>query len=211
MASILLITASPYGLTSRGTLIARDAIASLRAKHPLLTLVERDLSTISAVTVQSSYADAILGRHAYEVEAFAFSETLIREVEEAEFVIIATPMHNYTVPAALKLWIDMLLRYGRSFAPVDGVKTGLLADRPTLIVVSSGGQVTGAGSLQPDHLTSYMTDVLTTVGIRDIRFVYLEGLANQNLVETAILRGARIVALDTVFGDPLQQDVIVTG
>ena len=40
------------------------------------------------------------------------SEELIQELESSDFVVIATPMHNFTVPAALKMWIDHVVRSG---------------------------------------------------------------------------------------------------
>ena len=109
-------------------------------------------------------------------------------------------MHNYTVPACLKLWIDLVLRHSRSFAPVSGVKTGLLGDRPVLVVVTSGGAVTGQDAGQPDHLTGYLTDVLSTIGISDVRFIYLEGLVNPVQTGITVAAGTRVMPQDPVFG-----------
>lgn len=200
MASILLVTASPYGTSSRGTDFAAQAVANLLVRDPSLRLVERDLTKLPQPVLPQSYAEAIVTRQPHDAEAFALSEQLIREVEDASFVIIATPMHNYTVPASLKLWIDLVLRFGRTFAPVNGVKTGLLEDRPTLIVVTAGGLVTGPNANQPDHLTGYMTDVLATIGIRALRFQYLEATVNAQLAEQAQSRSEQDIARDTDFG-----------
>ncbi|RIV91186.1 flavodoxin family protein [Aurantiacibacter xanthus] len=200
MASILSILASPYGAASRGATLAAQAVANLQAADPSLALVERDLSTLSRSVIPSSYADAVLARQPSDHPAFGLSETLIREVEDAAFITIATPMHNYTVPACLKLWIDLVLRHSRSFAPVNGVKTGLLGDRPVLVVVTSGGAVTAQDAGQPDHLTGYFTDVLSTIGISDVRFVYLEALVNPVQAGKAIAEGAKAILQDPVFG-----------
>lgn len=204
MASILFITASPYGGASRGARLAMRAVANLRQNHPALDLVERDLGLLADATIHSAYADAIVGGHSHDAEAFALSEQLIRELEDAAFVVIATPMHNYTVPAALKMWIDFVLRYGRSFAPVGGIKTGLLEDRPTLVVVASGGLISGPGRMQPDHLTGYFGDVMATIGIHDLRFVYLEGLANPARAEQSAADGSERIDRDHVFGNRIQ-------
>ncbi|WP_232493126.1 FMN-dependent NADH-azoreductase [Novosphingobium kaempferiae] len=200
MASILLITASPYGSSSRGAQLAMQAVTNLQAQNPRLTLIERDLSALADATIHSGYSDALIGGHSHDAEVFALSEHLIRELEDAAYLIVATPMHNYTVPATLKMWIDFVLRYGRSFAPVDGIKTGLLKDRPTLVVVTAGGIVSGAGRLQPDHLTGYLADVLATVGVRDLKFVYLDGLVNPARAEQVAADGAQSIAMDPVFG-----------
>jgi len=198
MAYILLVTASPYGSASRGAKLAAEAIANLQAADPSLHVVERDLSALAALPPQ--YADAIVARAGHEAEAFAGSEELIRELEEASYLVIATPMHNYTVSASLKLWIDYVLRFGRSFAPIDGIKTGLLRDRPTLAVVTSGGLIKHPGATQPDHLTGYLTDVLSTIGIRDLRFLYVEGLANPAFAEESSIAAGRALDADPAFG-----------
>jgi Acyl carrier protein phosphodiesterase len=200
MASILSIFASPYGAASRGATLAAQAVANLQAADPSLSLVERDLSALPRAIVPQAYSEAVLAQQPADHAAFALSETLIGEVEDAAFITIATPMHNYTVPACLKLWIDLVLRHSRSFAPVNGVKTGLLGDRPALVVVTSGNRVTGKGAGQPDHLTGYLTDVLSTVGISNLRFIYLEGLVNPVQAGMTITEGARAILHDPVFG-----------
>jgi FMN-dependent NADH-azoreductase len=198
MASILLLTSSPYGRDSRGGHLASQAIASLIARQPDLHLVERDLSHLGGEVVSRPYAEAIVNGHGHVDAVFARSETLIRELEEAAFVILATPMHNFTVPVSLKLWIDFVLRYGRTFAPVDGIKKGLLADRPTLVIVTAGGIVQGPQARQPDHLTCYLNDVFATIGIYDLRFLYLDGLVDPERAKRVVRSGA--AALDS---DPI--------
>lgn len=200
MASILSIHASPHGAASRGATLAWQAVANLQAADPSLALVERDLSALSLATVPQAYSEAVLAQQPDDHAAFAFSETLISEVEDAAFITIATPMHNYTVPACLKLWIDLVLRHRRSFASANGVKTGLLGDRPVLVVVTAGGLVTGPGAVQPNRLTGYLTDVLATVGISDVRFVYLEGLVNPVQAYIAMAQGIRMISEDPAFG-----------
>lgn len=201
MASILSITASPYGTASRGATLAAQAVAHLRATDPSLSLVDRDLSVFSNAAIPPPYSEALLARQPHDHPAFDLSETLIREVEDAAFITIATPMHNYTVPACLKLWIDLVLRHGRSFTSVNGVKTGVLGDRPVLVIVTAGGLVTGEGVVQPNHLTGYLTDVLSTIGISNVRFIYLEGLVDPVQAAEAVARGAQAMLYDPVFGD----------
>ena len=89
-------------------------------------------------------------------------------------------MHNYTVPAVLKAWIDQVVRIRRTFASTPTGKVGTLKDRPVFIVVASGGWFTGpspAGTpAQPDFLTPYLRAVLTTIGLTTIHVLTLEGV-----------------------------------
>lgn len=199
MKSALFLSASPLGAGARGHTLAQEALKNTRLRHPALKVTARDLSQDGFGQITADYAEAILSRDEHAAPAFKASENLIRELEETDALVIATPMHNYTVPAVLKLWIDLVLRAGRTFGFQDGRKVALLTDRPTLILVSSGGLVRG-GATQPDHLTGYLTDVLATIGIRDLRFVYLEALARPDMAERALWRARQEIAADDRFG-----------
>ena len=60
------------------------------------------------------------------------SEELIQELESADFVVIGTPMHNFTVPSVLKAWIDHIVRVRRTFDSTKEGYVGRLRDRPVL-------------------------------------------------------------------------------
>jgi FMN-dependent NADH-azoreductase len=105
------------------------------------------------------------------------SEELIQELESADFVVIATPMHNFTVPAALKRWIDHVVRIRRTFNATAEGKVGALRDRPVFVAVSSGGRFSGERTHQPDFLTPYLKAILGTIGLHDLTFFSVEGTA----------------------------------
>src|SRR6476469_9541206 len=65
------------------------------------------------------------------------SEDLIQELESSDFVVIGTPMHNFTVPSTLKAWIDHIVRVRRTFNTTKDGYVGLLRDRPVFVAVSS--------------------------------------------------------------------------
>ena len=49
------------------------------------------------------------------VAALAESDVLVDELLAADTLVIAAPMYNFGVPAALKAWIDQICRAGRTF------------------------------------------------------------------------------------------------
>jgi FMN-dependent NADH-azoreductase len=102
-------------------------------------------------------------------------EAVIRELERADAVVIATPMHNFGVPSVLKAWIDHVVRAGRTFEITAAGKKGRLEDRPVLIAVASGGRYSGERAFQPDFLTPYLEAVLGTIGLKSIRFFSIQG------------------------------------
>ncbi|MBB6482993.1 FMN-dependent NADH-azoreductase [Rhizobium lusitanum] len=200
MKSVLLVNASPQGPASRAYGMARKATDNLLSTEPDIRLVERHLSANSPSPISGAYADAIVQRARRETPAFVESETFIQDVIGCDYLIIATPMHNFTVPASLKLWIDYVLRDERTFTRRDGYKVGLLADRPALVIVGSGGMHNGPHARQPDYLSPYLTHVLTTIGISSVAFIYLQGMARQDAAEQSLVSADRQLAANPVFG-----------
>jgi FMN-dependent NADH-azoreductase len=84
-------------------------------------------------------------------------------------------MHNFTVPSALKAWIDHVVRARRTFNVTKEGKVGRLRDRPVFVAVSSGGRFSGERARQPDFLTPYLKAVLGTIGLRDLTFFSVQG------------------------------------
>ncbi|KTC62963.1 FMN-dependent NADH-azoreductase [Pseudomonas fluorescens ABAC62] len=176
MNNVLLINASPYGQVSHANQLALELVASLRQRYPNLELVERDLGANPLPPLGRDYAHALTTTTPFDAPLFEVSEGLIRELERSDVLLIATPLHNFTLAAALKLWIDYVLRIHRTFNSSPEGKFGLLRDRPVHVLVGSGGFHQGERARQPDFLTPYLRHVLNTLGLFDVQFTYLQGL-----------------------------------
>jgi FMN-dependent NADH-azoreductase len=178
MRSILYIPCSPRGADSHSLRFAEEVLDRLRELHPAAVVRTRDLIATPPDPVNAAFSAAVLDPSA-SPDAFRQSEMLINELEWADTVVIATPMHNFTVPAVLKAWIDQIVRIHRSFASTPEGKVGKLRDRPVFVVIASGGWFSGASPTgtpaQPDFLTPYLRTILNTIGLHDIHFLALEG------------------------------------
>ncbi|KUM43940.1 FMN-dependent NADH-azoreductase [Pseudomonas sp. EpS/L25] len=176
MKTVLSLNASPRPVSSHGYRLAGELLGALRHGHPGVQVLERDLATEPLPPLSADYAAALTRRTPSEAPVFALSEALIAELEASELLLINAPLHNFTLPAALKLWLDYVLRIGRTFAATAEGKVGLLADRPVYLLVGSGGRHRGPEARQPDFFTSYLRHALGTLGLFDLHFCYLEGL-----------------------------------
>ena len=194
MKSILYISCSPRGTDSHSRQFAEELLVRLRQHHQDAIVHARDLAVDPPRFVDAGFSSAILNPSA-PADAFQQSEVLIRELEEADAVVIATPMHNYTAPAALKAWIDQVVRIHRSFASTPSGKVGKLHDRPVFIVIASGGWFSGPSPTgtpaQPDFLTPYLRAVLNTIGLYDLHFLTLEGASRGTDILAHALAQAR--------------------
>ncbi|AHL75458.1 FMN-dependent NADH-azoreductase [Stutzerimonas stutzeri] len=206
MRELLLINASPRPAASVGSQLANELIDTLRNRRPDLRVTRRDLGVVALPPLSDAYANALTRRTPDTDPVFTVSEGLIGELERSDALLIATPMHNFTLPAALKLWIDHVVRIGRTFAATPDGKVGLLADRPVYVIVSSGGFHRGARARQPDFLTAYLRHVLSTIGLFDVHFVYLEGLVAGEETVKAECEAAR----QRLFMEPLFASLVST-
>ncbi|WP_353223719.1 FMN-dependent NADH-azoreductase [Salinisphaera hydrothermalis] len=193
MTRTLFVHCSPHGVAAHGCQLARELLGHTRWFGKTNTVIERDLTAVPLPPIDSQYASALTGNTAVDDARFVLSERLIGELEASDRLIIALPIHNFTVPAAFKLWVDYVVRIHRSFAATANGKVGLLANRPTAIFVSSGGFHGGEReySHQPDFLSPYVRQVLATIGIEDIAFHYLQGLTYGEAAVSKALNSVR--------------------
>lgn len=124
------------------------------------------------------------------------SETLIREVETADVIVIGTPMYNFTIPSILKAWIDQILRVGRTMKSTPAGKVGMLRDRPVFIGVASGGVFSGERANQPDFLTPYLSLALNSIGLKTLQFLSVQATAFLDGDKAALAREKALAAID---------------
>ena len=168
MTRALLLSFSPHGKAAQTFKLARALLSDL---VPNAAITERDYGSQALPPLTREYANALTTPGGLSGSATDVSEQLIVELEACDLLILCTPVHNFTVPAALKGWIDHVVRIQRSFTVnAQFEKIGLLNDRRTFVLVSSGNARKGH---EPDFLTPYVTAILATVGIRTVDFVYL--------------------------------------
>jgi FMN-dependent NADH-azoreductase len=106
-------------------------------------------------------------------DAFADAERIAMRFALADRVLISTPMWNFGIPYKLKQWFDVIVQPGLTFRfdPSQGYLP-LLKDRPTLVILASGGDyITGMSRGWTDMATPYLREALSFIGVKDVRFV----------------------------------------
>ena len=180
MTTILRIDCSPRGAEAHSWRMADELMQRLTTRYPGAQVIRRNLAETLPPLVDQAFAAAMREHQTAEgakgVAALATSEAMIAELEASDVLVLSTPMHNFTVPANLKAWIDQVVRFGRTFQSTPDGKVGLLQDRPTFVIVASGGHFMPPKARQPDFLTAYLGSILATIGIHDVTILPLEGL-----------------------------------
>lgn len=102
------------------------------------------------------------------------SDTLIDEISSADTVVIGLPVYNFSVPASLKAWIDLITRVGLSFEYTETGPRGLLTGKRAIVAYVSGGTPIGSDM---DFASGYIRHILGFIGITDVEFISADQLA----------------------------------
>ena len=178
MKTLLQINTSLFSERGHSSVLAGQFVEKWRQSNPGGRVVVRDLAASPVPHLTAARFQAFLtaaeNRSAEQAQHVAESDELILELESADIVVIGLPMYNFGIPSTLKAWIDHVARAGRTFRYTDSGPVGLVADRPVLLFAARGGRYKGTPR---DTQSAYISHFFNFIGVRDIEFVYAEGLA----------------------------------
>ena len=117
-------------------------------------------------------------KHTPEMQqALAVSDELIVELLSADEILIGTPMYNFTVPANLKAWIDLIVR-PRVTHSGPPERKGLVTGKTCKIIIASGGTYDeGLPAAASDYESGYLKRILAFIGITDVEVILAGGTA----------------------------------
>src|SRR5712692_7481148 len=179
MPTLLCISISPRGDYSISRQLGNAAVEAWKARNPKGRVIERDLTRTPLTFVDLDWIAGAFSPPEHHNEnhkkALELSDELVAEIQAADEIVVATPMYNFAVPAALKAWIDHVVRAGRTFRyTAAGTPEGLLADKKkkVLAIIASGGSyVEGSGLTALDHEVPYLGFIFAYMCITDVSLV----------------------------------------
>ena len=176
MTNILRIDASARTEGSASRELATRLIDRISAADPSVDVTRRDLADgvplLSESTLQAMWTPADQQTDAQRAHLHVADE-FIRELVEADALVIGLPIYNFGPPAALKAWADLVARAGTTFRYTETGPEGLVADKPAYIVYASGGVPVGSPM---DQASTWLTTFLGFLGVTDVTVIAAEGL-----------------------------------
>ena len=110
-------------------------------------IIHRDLSQNPPSFIHAEWLGAVFSEPTQRSDAQSAlleeSDQYIAEVEQADVIMITSPMYNYGMPAVLKAWFDQVIRIHKTFSfdlsrgdfPLEPIFSG-----KTLVLLSSTGE-----------------------------------------------------------------------
>ena len=180
MATLLKIDSSPMGENSISRKLTAHFAATWRKAHPGGEVISRDLSKTELVPLNGAWIGAAYtpenARSQEQREALAISDALIAELQNADEYVIGVPMHNFSIPSTLKLWIDQVSRAGKTFSyGADGAKGLLTGKKATLLVATGGVYEHGTAMASLNFVTPYLRALFGFLGVTDVTIIAAEG------------------------------------
>lgn len=165
--NVLLVAASALANDSTSLKVAHDVIGTLKETEVKTRDLSQGLETINQTWVNANFAEQA-SRSEAQNHILASSDELIGELLWADVLVIASPIYNFSVPSALKAWIDQVCRAGLTFNYTENGPIGLLSGKRAILAISSGGVPVDSAV---DFATPYLRQVLNFIGISDIQTV----------------------------------------
>lgn len=184
MTTILRIDASARTQRSLSRMLCDRFDDDWQVKRPEDEVIVRDVGMSPPPAISEDWIAAVFTpedqRSASQQEAVALSDTLIHELDRANIILIATPMYNYGMPAALKAWVDQVIRVDKTFsfdlARGDQPLEPIMSGKVMVLLTSCGEFGFGPGGLRQDmnHLDPHLRTIGRYLGVEATHQIAIE-------------------------------------
>ena len=180
---ILVIKSSPRGYNSQSNLL----VNTLVGKFKDATVTTRDVSAgipfVTETMIGAFYSNPETHNDSQK-QAVTVSNELVKEVLDNDIIIIGSPLYNFSIPAALKAYIDLIVRVGITFKYGEtGQFVPLVHGKKAYVVLATGGASIGSPY---DGASSYLKTILGFIGITEVEVLGVSGTSIPEIAETAI-------------------------
>ena len=174
---ILQVNASARRDGANSTKLANRVTERLLAANPGATVTVRDLAAEPLPVLDEVALGALFTpaeqRSAEQAALAARFDAAIAELQAHDAIVLGVAMYNFGVTVQLKSWIDAIARAGVTFQYTATGPVGLVEGKTVYAACARGGMYRGTPN---DSQTPYLKSVLGFLGMKDVHFVYAEGL-----------------------------------
>jgi FMN-dependent NADH-azoreductase len=200
MKNILVIESSSRGSESMSGKLTQAIVEKLKAAHPGVRVKARNLGKEPFPHLDESRLASFFAppeKHtSHEKETLRLSDQAISELIEADAIVIGVPIYNFSIPSALKTWIDHVARAGHTFKyGANGSPEGMVIGKKVYLAIASGGIYSEGPMKAFDFAEPYLKAVLGFLGMTDIHTFRAEGNAIPNIKETALSKAIESVRI----------------
>lgn len=201
MKNILHLKSSLLGAASYSIKLGNAIVEKVQEKYPdntvrELNLVEMAIPHLTPAALRPMFIpedqltkeDKVSNR---------LSDELVRQLFEADVIVIGAPLINFTIHTSLKAWIDHITRPRITFGyGEDGRPVGLVTDKKVYVAMSSGGVYSEGPGKENDFVAPYLKAFLGFLGMTDLTVFRAEGLKVPGVMEHAMEKALNSIEID---------------
>jgi FMN-dependent NADH-azoreductase len=188
------IQSSPRGESSDSITLTKSFIQACKSDNgsivvDTLNVWRERLPEFDSETIGAKYK-AVKHETMTEAESYVWEriQSLIKRFQNADRIVLGTPMWNFGLPYKLKQLIDLVAQRNYLFS-YNGKQYGPLLDVEKAIVVYTRGSRYLEGTPIPpsfDHQAPYLDFWLRLIGVRDLRSVIVDNAWNRDRRESEV-------------------------
>ena len=190
MKKILNIVTSVKGNESFSIKLSNAILEKVLSVYPDSSVHTHDLTKNPFPHLEESHFTAFYTpeelRTNEHKEAIRNSDQAIKEIMEADIIVIGVPLYNFGIPSTLKAWIDHIIRAGVTFSYANGFPEGLVINKKVYLAIASGGVYSDGPMKSYDFTEPFLRAVLGFIGMTDITTFRVEGTVMPELKEMAL-------------------------
>jgi FMN-dependent NADH-azoreductase len=182
MATLVKFDSSPMGEHSISRKLTANFTAVWLKAHPEGEVIERDLSALDLPSIDAAWVAAAYtpedARTEKQKELLGLSDSLFADLRDGDEFVFGVPMHNFSIPSKLKLWIDQVMRAGKTFSYGANGPKGLLTGKKAALLIATGGVYgEGSASASLNFVEPYLRTLFGFMGITQLTIISAEGTA----------------------------------
>jgi FMN-dependent NADH-azoreductase len=200
MKNILHIITSPRVEVSASRKLGKAVVEKIQEKYSDAVVKERDLTKNLVPLLEEKHINTFFSpveSHSSEqAEINEYSTGLISELQEADIIVIDSPMYNFSVPATLRAYFDFTSRAGYTFKYDENGPKGLLNDKKLYIAFTSGNIYSEGPYQIYDSNVPYIKNLFGFYGVSDVSVFRAEGLSIPGIMETSLEKAIENITID---------------
>jgi len=188
LKNLLVINSSARNGNAKSRNLAETLIGHWQKIQLNTKIQHRELGNQSIPHITEEWISAafkpIENRTQDELNALKKSDEYIKELKDADIIVVATPMYNWSIGSSLKAYIDQIVRINETWKynpdNIQNPYIGLLTNKKVVLLLIRGSQGYEKGGYNEhiDFQTDYLKRVFHVIGIDEIHVITLDGAAN---------------------------------
>lgn len=207
MKQLLVINASARMERSYSRRLTEVFLGHWQKRYPGSHVTFRELGRVQVPHIDENWISAAFkpktARSGDDLSILEISNAFVAELQQADVIVIGTPMYNWSIPSPLKAYIDQIMRIYETWQPDPTNKQypyeGLLHDKTLVLLLATGASGYGDGEYNAhmDHQSTYLKMMFNIMGIKNIHVISINGVSTvpENLPYAIEQSGHQIRAL----------------